>query len=130
MERASCENLGRATQRYFSTTLSSGSGSPNVDSCVTMVLSRMAKSSTDTPSRNARASYSERSFCALGLPTRMVLMQFHAAFVVSLVASVEIISTGTALQMASNAIRSSWSSTATPPGSMVPHKQSSIELAA
>lgn len=50
MERRSWENLGLAARKYFLTTFSDDSGSPSVASWVTMPVSHMAKSSTDSPS--------------------------------------------------------------------------------
>ena len=81
-----------------------------------MLDSRRAKSSTDSPSRKAICSYSVRRFCAVDFrtrssPTRIVRIAFHAALADGLVARVGTNSGGTALQIASSAVRSSWNST-------------------
>jgi hypothetical protein len=85
----------------------------------------MAKSSMPSPSRNSSTSYSHRNFYALAIlmrssPMQITLMLSHASYAESFVASMVIISGGTALQIASNAMRSTWNSTL--PGSTAAHR--------
>jgi hypothetical protein len=122
IETTNCLYLVRAMRRYLRTTLCGGSGSPSVASWLTRLVSRRAKSSTPSPSRSASSSYSRRTRCALvflmrSSPIRMVRSASYASFADGLTASVGIISGGTALQIASSAIRSSCSLTSSP-GSM------------
>ena len=71
----------------------------------------MAKSPTDSPSRNTTFSYSFHNRCTLAAftrlsPTRMDFTASHASFAVFFTASPAFISGGTARRMAANARRS------------------------